>query len=47
MTKTIPQVTVKETRRRERQGKRWEDNLKDWTIMNVGKSVGAVEDRVG
>ena len=33
MAKTILQWTVKGTRRRERQKKRWEDNNKEWTGM--------------
>ena len=33
MAKTILQGTVKEARRRGRQKKRWEDNIKEWTGM--------------
>ena len=35
MAKTILQGTVKETRRRGRQKKRWEDNIKEWTGMGL------------
>ena len=47
MTKTILQGTVKGTRKRGRQRKRWEDNTKDWTGLEFGESVRAVEDREG
>ena len=33
MAKTVLQGTVKEARRRGRQKKRWEDNIKEWTGM--------------
>ena len=33
MAKTVLQGTVKGTRRRGRQKKRWEDNIKEWTGM--------------
>ena len=33
MAKTILQRTVKGARKRERQKKRWEDNIKEWTEM--------------
>ena len=32
-------------RRRERQKKRWEDNIKEWTEMGFGDSLRAAEDR--
>ena len=32
-------------RRRERQKTRWEDNIKEWTDMEVGDSLRAAEDR--
>ena len=47
MAKTILQGTVKEARRRGRQKKRWEDNIKEWTGMGFGDSLRAAEDRVG
>ena len=47
MAKTILQGTVKGARRRGRQKKRWEDNIKEWTGMGFGDSLRAVEDRGG
>ena len=47
MSKTILQGTVKGTRRRGRQKKRWEDNIKEWTVMGSGDSQRAAEDREG
>ena len=47
MVKTILQGTVKGTRRRGRQKKRWEDNSKEWTGMGFGDSLRAAEDREG
>ena len=47
MAKTILQGTVKGARRRERQKKRWEDNIKEWTGMRFGDSLKAAEDRKG
>ena len=38
MAKTILQGTVKGARRRGRQKKRWEDNIKEWTGMGFGDS---------
>ena len=35
------------TRRRVRQKKRWEDNIKEWTGMEFGDSLRAAEDREG
>ena len=43
MAKTILQGTVKGARRRGRQKKRWEDNIKEWT----GDSLRVAEDRKG
>ena len=45
MAKTILQGTVKGARRRGRQKKRWEDNIKEWTGMGFGYSLRATEDR--
>ena len=45
MAKTIQQGTVKGARRRGRQKKRWEDNIKEWTGMRFGDSLRAAEDR--
>ena len=39
------QGTVKRGRRPGRQRKRWEDNIRQWTDMEVGKSQRAVENR--
>ena len=47
MAKTILQGTVKGARRRGRQKKRWEDNIKEWTRMGFGDSLRAAEDREG
>ena len=47
MTKTILQGTVKGARKRGRQKKRWEDNIKEWMGMGFGDSLRAVEDREG
>ena len=47
MTKTILQGTVKGARRRGRQKKRWEDNIKEWTGKGFGDSLRVVEDRKG
>ena len=47
MAKTILQGTVLGARRRGRQKKRWEDNIKEWTGMGFGDSLRAAEDRVG
>ena len=47
MAKTILQGTVKGARRKGRQKKRWEDNIKEWTGMGFGDSLKAVEDIEG
>ena len=47
MAKTILQGTVKGARKRERQKKRWEDNIKEWTGMGFGDSLMPAEDREG
>ena len=47
MAKTILQGTVKGARRRGRQKKRWEDNIKEWTGMGFGDSLRATENREG
>ena len=44
MTKTILQGPVKGARRREKQKKRWEGNIKEWTGMEFGDSLRAAED---
>ena len=45
LAKTILQGTVKGERRRGRQRKRWEDNIKKWTGLEFGRSQRAVENR--
>ena len=47
MAKTILQGTVKGARRRGRQKKRWEDNIKECTGMGFRDSLRAAEDREG
>ena len=47
MAKTILQGTVKGARRRGRQKKRWEDDIKEWTGKEFGDSLRAAEDREG
>ena len=47
MAKTVLQGTVKGAWSRERQMKRWEDNIKEWTAMGFGDSLRAAEDRKG
>ena len=45
LAKTILQGTVKGGRRQGRQRKRWEDNIREWTCLEFGKSQRAVENR--
>ena len=45
LAKTILRGTVKGERRQGRQRKRWEDNLREWTGLEFGKSQRAVENR--
>ena len=45
LAKTILQGTVKGGRRQGGQRKRWEDNIKEWTDLEFGKSQKAVENR--
>ena len=47
MAKIILHETVKGARRKGRQKKRWEDNIKEWTEMGFGDSLKAGEDREG
>ena len=47
MAKTVLQRTVKGARRRGRQKKRWEDNIKELTEMGFGDTLKAAEDREG
>ena len=42
---TILQGKVKGGRRQGRQRKRWEDNIREWTGLEFGKSQRAVENR--
>ena len=43
--KKILQGTVKGGRRQDRQKKRWEDNIREWTGLEFAKSRRAVENR--
>ena len=45
LAQTILQGTVKGGRRQGRQRKRWEDNIREWTDLVLGKSQRAVENR--
>ena len=45
LAKTILQGTVKGKRTRDRQKKRWEDNIKEWTGMDFASSTRAAENR--
>ena len=45
LAKTILQGTVKEGRRQGRQMKRSEDNIREWTGLEFGRSQRAVENR--
>ena len=45
LAKTILQGTVKGKRKRGRQKKRWEDNIKEWTGMDFACSTRAAENR--
>ena len=45
LAKTILQGTVKGGRRQGRQRKRWEDNIREWTVLEFGKSQRAVENK--
>ncbi|KAI0207297.1 hypothetical protein LSAT2_008050 [Lamellibrachia satsuma] len=45
MTKTILQGTVRGARRRGRQRKRWEDNIKEWTGLDFSETQRAADDR--
>ena len=43
LAKTILQGTLKGGRRQAGQRKRWEDNIREWTGLEIGKSQRAVE----
>ena len=45
LAKITMQGTVKGRRRRGRQRKRWEDNIREWTGLEFAKSQKAVENR--
>ena len=45
LAKTILQGTVKGKRKRGRQKKRWEDNIKEWTGMDFASLTRAAENR--
>ena len=45
LAKTIVQGTMQGKWRKDRQKKRWVDNIKEWTGMDFASSTGAAEDR--
>ena len=45
MAKSILQGTVKGGSRQGRQRKRWEDNIREWTGLELARSQRAVENR--
>ena len=45
LAKTILQGTVQGEKRQGRQRKRWEDNIREWTGLEFGKSQRALENR--
>ena len=45
LCKKVLQGTVPEKRKRGRQKKRWEDNIKEWTGLDFNNSQRAAEDR--
>ena len=45
MAKTILTVTVKVGRRQGRQRNRWEDNIREWTGLEFGKSKRTEENK--
>ncbi|GFN94161.1 endonuclease-reverse transcriptase [Plakobranchus ocellatus] len=45
LAKTIMQGTVNGGRRRERQKKRWDDNIREWTGLELRNTLRKAEDR--
>ena len=45
LAKTILKGTVRGGRRQDRQRKRWEDNIREWTGLEFAKFQRAVENR--
>ena len=45
LAKTVLQGTVKGGRRQGRQRKRWENNIREWTGLEFGRSQRAVKNR--
>ena len=45
LAKTILQGKVKGGRRQGRQRERWEDNIRDWTVLEFRRSQRAMENR--
>ncbi|GFO19176.1 endonuclease-reverse transcriptase [Plakobranchus ocellatus] len=45
LAKTIMQGTVNGGRRRERQKKRWDDNIREWTGFELRNTLRKAEDR--
>ena len=46
LAKTILQDTVKGQRKRGRQKKRWEDNIKEWTGLDFASCTREAENRI-
>ena len=47
LAKTIMQGTVRGGRRRGRQKRRWEDNIREWTGLSLWQAIRQAEDREG
>ena len=45
LAKIISQGTVKGGRRQGRQRERWEDNIREWTVLEFRRSQRAMENR--
>ena len=45
LAKIILQGAVRGGRKQDRQRKRWEDNIRKWTLLEFGRSQRAVENR--
>ena len=45
LAKTVLQGTVRGGRRRGRQRKRWEDNIRDWTGLELSDAMRRAEER--
>ena len=47
LAKVIMQGTVRGGRKRGRQKRRWEDNIREWTGLSMGQAIRQAEDREG